>query len=268
MTDTRTAVVTGASRGIGKASAIALAAAGYEVAITARTMRAGEGAPEPSGRVAARLPGSLEETVSAIEAIGGRAHPVHLDLTDRDRIPTAAEECVAALGHVDVLLNNAVYTGPGNYGRFLEDDPANLEVRIFGNVTAQLLFTQPILSSMVARGRGGLLLSMTSAAAYAAPFALPGEGGWGIAYTVSKAGFHRIAVQVAYEYAAEGIVAFNLQPGMVATERVTMVQGPVANIARRGAAPDTIGAAVAHVATHVDAFESGSTIQLQELEIG
>lgn len=261
-----TAVVTGASRGIGKASAVALAEAGFDVAIAARTVSRADAAPEPSGATSERLPGSLEETAEAIEAAGGAAHPIRLDLTDRDGLVPAAEAAVDALGHVDVLLNNAIYTGPGNYGRFLDDPAVNIEQRIFGNLTAQMLFTQPILRSMVEREAGGTLLFMTSAAAYATPFALPGQGGWGITYTASKAGFHRLAVQIAYEYAAEGVRAFNLQPGMVATERVTLVQGPVATIARRGAEPGVIGRAVARVASQPEDYESGSTIQLQELD--
>lgn len=257
------AVVTGASRGIGKASAIALAGRGFDLVITGRTVRPADAPFEPTGRVSERLPGSLEETAQIIEAAGAAAHTVALDLSDPDRLVPAAEDALRAAGRVDVLLNNAIWTGPGNYTRFLDTDQADVDARIFGNLTAQIRFMRPIVRHMVERG-SGIVMNMASGAGYAPPFAQPGEGGWGLAYAVSKAGFQRIAVQLAYEYADDGLLAFNLQPGFVATERVKMVRGPVANVAG-GVEPEVVGAAVAHVATHADEFESGSMIQLQEV---
>ena len=215
----RTAVVTGASRGIGKASAIALAQKGFDVAITARTMSKEDQAPEPSGLSAEILPGSLEETAEII-----RSFKVQLSFLygpyERDSLVPTAEAIIGKLGHVDVLLSNAVYSGPGNYGRFLDNDLEDVADRIFGNITAQIFFLRPILASMVKQGSGTLLF-MTSAAAYEAPFAMPGKGGWGSAYTVSKGGFHRLAVQLGYEYGDDGITRC-LQPGLVATERVKL----------------------------------------------
>ncbi|MCH1512346.1 MAG: SDR family NAD(P)-dependent oxidoreductase [Acidimicrobiales bacterium] len=262
--DRRTAIVTGASRGIGKASAIALAAAGYDVAITARTRWKNDRAMEPSGTVAERLPGSLEETADIISSHGVNAYPIYMDLLEQERLIPAAEEAISKLGHVDVLVNNAVYSGPGNYSRFLDGDLEDVSNRIFGNITAQLFFMQPVLSTMVEQGSGTMLF-MSSAAAYSPPFAMPGEGGWGLAYTVSKGGFHRLAIQLAYEYGQDGITALNLQPGFVATERVKLVQGPVANIAAAGVEPSIIGAVVAHVARNAKEFSAGSMIQLQDI---
>ncbi len=259
-----TAIVTGASRGIGKASAIALAEAGFDLAITARTVRRSDVAEDPAGMGAGPLPGSLEETAEAIEAAGGAAHLIPLDLGNRDRLLPAAQEAIAALGRVDVLLNNAIYTGPGNYERFLDADLDAMVARIEGNVIAQMIFSRPIVAAMVDQG-GGTAMFMTSGAAYAPPFAMPGKGGWGFAYTVSKGGFHRMAVQLAYEYAAEGLRAFNVQPGFVATERVKLTGGPVANIAAKGVEPAVVGGAIAHIAAHPADFESGSTIQLQDV---
>ena len=260
----RTAVVTGASRGIGKASAIALAQKGFDVAITARTLTEGDFSPEPSGLFPDSLPGSLEETAYEIQSLGMKAYPFYLDLMDKDSLVPTAEDIISTVGKIDMLLSNAVYSGPGNYGRFLDGNLEDAADRVFGNITAQMFFLHPILSSMVNRG-GGLLLFMTSAAAYSLPFAMPGEGGWGTAYTVSKGGFHRLAIQLAYEYGSEGIVAFNLQPGLVATERVKLVRGPVENVASLGVDPSVIGETVAHIASFPENFSSGDNIDLQSV---
>lgn len=258
------AIVTGASRGIGKASAIALAQMGFDVAITARTMSKEDQSPEPSGLSTAMLPGSLEETAEIIRSFNVQAFPVYMDLMERDNLVPTAEAIIDSLGHVDVLLSNAVYSGPGNYGRFLDNDLDGVADRIFGNVTAQMFFLKPILASMVERGSGTLLF-MTSAAAYEAPFAMPGKGGWGSAYTVSKGGFHRLAIQLGYEYGIDGITTLNLQPGLVATERVKIVRGPVENVASLGVEPEVIGEVVAHIASNISDYISGETIQLQNV---
>ena len=260
----RTAVVTGASRGIGKASAIALAKMGFDVAITARTMSKEDQSPEPSGLSAKMLPGSLEETAEIIRSFNVQAFPTYMDLMERDDLVPTAEAVIESLGSVDVLLSNAVYSGPGNYGRFLDNDLDGVADRIFGNVTAQMVFLKPILASMVERGRGTLLF-MTSAAAYESPFAMPGKGGWGSAYTVSKGGFHRLAIQLGYEYGIDGITTLNLQPGLVATERVKIVRGPVENVASLGVEPEVIGEVVAHIASNTSDYISGETIQLQNV---
>ena len=259
-----TAIVTGASRGIGKGAAVALARQGFDVAITARTVRRGDQPADPEGLSAKPLPGSLEETAEEIEALGQRAHLVELDLLDRDRLTSAAHEALDALGSVEVLVNNAIYVGPGNHHRFLDLDIDYFEKRVFANLTAQAIFTRPILEAMVAAG-SGTILNVTSAAAYAPPFAQPGEGGWGTAYTASKGGFHRLAIQWHYEYAADGIQARNVQPGRVATERVVQSRGPLADIADMGATPDAVGDAIAHVAMNIDDYEPLKTIQLAEL---
>ena len=258
------AVVTGASRGIGKASAIALAKIGFDVAITARTVSREDHAPEPSGLSDKMLPGSLEETAEIIRSFNVQAFPVYMDLMERDDLVPTAEAIIDSLGHVDVLLSNAVYSGPGNYGRFLDNDLDGVADRIFGNVTAQMFFLKPILASMVEQ-ESGTLLFMTSAAAYEAPFAMPGKGGWGSAYTVSKGGFHRLAIQLGYEYGIDGITTLNLQPGLVATERVKIVRGPVENVASLGVEPEVIGEVVAHIASNISDYISGETIQLQNV---
>jgi NAD(P)-dependent dehydrogenase (short-subunit alcohol dehydrogenase family) len=237
------AMVTGASRGIGRAIACALATDGYDVAITARTVVEGTG---PGG-----LPGSLESTASAIEAAGRRALPVTLDLLDRSSLVPAVESVLASWGHIDVLVNNAIYVGPGNDDRFLDVDPENLERRIFANLTAQLLLSQRALLAMAERGTG-TVINITSGAGLRDPGAPTGEpGGWALGYGASKGGFHRMAGVVAVELGDRGIRCFNVEPGFTATERVVAKAG-LSWVAGRGKPPEVVGEVVAWLLRQAD----------------
>jgi NAD(P)-dependent dehydrogenase (short-subunit alcohol dehydrogenase family) len=260
----RTAIVTGATRGIGRATAVALARRGYDVAITGRTRKEGDAVALPEARQmpeVAAAGGSLESTAAAIEAHGQRAVPLVLDLLDGSSLAPVAERAVSELGHVDVLVNNAIYVGPYAENRLLDTPPHELEKRVYGNVTAQLLFLQPVLRHMVDRGMG-TVANMTTAAAYLRPRAVAGEGGWSLIYGVSKAGFHRIAEQLAIEYPQLTVV--NVQPGQVITERVAAAGEKLAFVARGGAPVDIVGEATARIVDEIGQFDSGSTIQIQD----
>ncbi len=268
MSGRRTAVVTGATRGIGRATAIALARRGYDVAFTGRTRHEGDAAHRAEADALPELKvvsGSLDSTAAAIEAAGVRAFPLVLDLLDREALPQVAEAAIGALGHVDVLLNNAIYVGPFGERRFLDTPPDELDKRVFGNLTAQLIFTQPVLRHMVGRG-GGVIAFTTSAAGYVPPTASVGRGGWALSYGVSKAGLNRIAAQLVVEHGGDGIRTFNLQPGAVATERVLAAGEKLAFVARQAAPVEAIGEAFARILDdRGGAFENGSTIEVQEL---
>jgi NAD(P)-dependent dehydrogenase (short-subunit alcohol dehydrogenase family) len=99
----RTAIVTGASRGLGRAIALALAADGAAVAVAGRTEQVWDD----------RLPGTIGETVADIESAGGRAVAVRADLTDRDDIARLVDSVRDALGPITILINNAAFTAPG-----------------------------------------------------------------------------------------------------------------------------------------------------------
>ena len=262
------AIVTGATRGIGRAAAIALARRGYDVAFTGRTQREGDAAKRPEAEALPELKsvtGSLESTAAAIEAEGVRAVPLVLDRLDRDRLAAVAEEAVAALGRVDVLLNNAIYVGPAGEKRFLDTPADELEKRVFGNVTAQLLFTQPVLRHMVERG-GGVIANMTSGAGYWRPRQAIGECGWALSYGVSKAGLHRIAEQLKVEHAADGIRTYNLQPGAVATERVLAAGEKLEFVAKFAAPVEVVGEAVARILdAPAGTFPNGGTVEVQDV---
>jgi 3-oxoacyl-[acyl-carrier protein] reductase len=264
---TKTALVTGATRGIGRATAVALARLGYDVAVTGRTRREGDAARLPEASAlpeVANAPGSLESTVAAIEVEGQRAVPIVLDLLDRDRLVPAAEEAIAGLGHVDVVLNNAIYVGPAGNGRFLDTPADELEKRIFGNITAQLILLQPILRHMLERG-AGTVAGMTSGAGYLPPPAPVGEGGWAVSYGVSKAGFHRIVEQLVVELGGSGLRFLNLQPGFVTTERVLAAGERLAFVAEHGAPVDLVGTAVARILDEAASFDDGANVQVQDV---
>lgn len=99
----RAAIVTGASRGLGRAIALALAAEGAAVAVAGRTEEVWDD----------RLPGTIGETVADIEAAGGRAVAVRADLTGRDEIARLVDSARDALGPIAILVNNAAFTAPG-----------------------------------------------------------------------------------------------------------------------------------------------------------
>lgn len=110
--DGRTAIVTGASRGLGRAIALALAAEGAAVAVTGRTEQVWD----------ERLPGTIGETVADIEAAGGRAVAIRADLTDCDDITRLVTRARDALGPLTILVNNAAFTAPGRPPKPGSDD--------------------------------------------------------------------------------------------------------------------------------------------------
>lgn len=244
-------MVTGASRGIGRACALALAEAGYDVAVTARTIT--------EGTSVEGLPGSLATTTAEIEAFGARALAVPLDLLDRESLVPAVETVLDNFGHLDLLVNNAIYVGEGNDQRFLDVPISDLEKRITGNLTAQLVITQRALRAMVERG-GGTVVNVTSAAGMFSPPGPIGEGGWALGYAVSKGGLHRAAGVLAAELGKDGIRAYNLQPGYVATERTTL-QPHLAWVAEQGNPPALIGKVLVWLVSAPDgSVRNGKTI--------
>jgi len=260
------ALVTGASRGIGKASAVALAAAGFDVALAARTLKEGtalddSGRPGTEGR---RLPGSLEATAGLVEASGRRSLQVRMDLSDLASVEAAAATVLGAWGAVDVLVNNAVHTGPGSMETFGELTLDMVRQKLEANVVAQLALIKQVLPSMLDRG-SGVIVNVTSAVAVSDPPAPAGRGGWGLGYAMSKAAFHRVAGVLAVELAGTGVYAYNLEPGYVVTERMAMDQAELGFEGRyHGAPPSVPAAVVAWLATSPDAPAlNGTTVQAQ-----
>lgn len=256
----KVAFVTGASRGIGKASALALADVGYDVVVTARTVEEGKAA---DGRP---IPGSITTTAAEIEARGREALAIPLDLLDRDSMAAAVEQCLATWGHIDVLLNNAIYTGDATMQHFLELELSEVERLFDGNVFSQIFITQRVLPSMLARG-SGVVINMVSAAGQSDPPAPAGKGGWGAAYGASKAAFERFAGVLAVEHANSGVHFFNVEPGFVMTEAMA-VNDPDGELSKyqKGAPMAVPASVIAWLASEHDAGEwNGKTVSAQRL---
>ena len=249
-------MVTGASRGIGRAIALALAGEGHDVAITARTVEEGTG---PDG-----LPGSLQTTAAEIEALGRRALAVPLDLLDRSALVPAVERVLDEMGRIDVLVNNAIFVSGDNERRFLDTDPDIVEKRLFANLTAQLLLSQRALRAMADAG-GGVVLNITSGAGMHPPPAPVGDGGWALTYACAKGGFHMMAAVVAVELGDRGVRCWNVQPGFVATERA-LSRDDLEWVAERGKPPSVVGEVVAWLLRRPEgAVPNGSTVEVDEV---
>jgi NAD(P)-dependent dehydrogenase (short-subunit alcohol dehydrogenase family) len=245
--NTPVAFVTGASRGIGRASALALADAGFDVVITARTEREGDGRTESNSvrndDPIVPIVGSLERTAAEIEARGRRALSIKMDLLDADAIVAAPARALREWGRIDVLFNNAVYAGGATMDRIMDLTPERMLTLMTGNYAHQLLLIQQVLPHMLERG-GGRIINMVSGSARQDPIAPAGAGGWGIAYSASKAAFGRVAGGIEAEFAQFGVRAFNVDPGNVITEKRRALRPVDAFEGTYGAEPPEATAAV------------------------
>jgi NAD(P)-dependent dehydrogenase (short-subunit alcohol dehydrogenase family) len=263
-----TAVVTGASRGIGKAIAIHLARAGFDVALTARTLQEGEQREHSSTLQrsdTSPLPGSLEMTAQAVAQAGAKSLVVAADLTDRPSVNAAADRILTEWGPVDVLVNNGRYIGPGHMDRFLDTPLELLSLQLEANVMAPLALTKKFLPGMLERG-SGTVVNITSGAGYHDPPAAAGDGGWGLGYGISKGALHRVAGILGLELGDRGIRVYNVQPGFIATERMAQDMAAFGFDASGGAPPDVVGAVVAWLVTDPAAAEpNGRNLEAQDV---
>ena len=258
--DRPVAFVTGASRGIGKACAVQLARAGFDVAVLARTIVEGE-AREHSSTIARSdttpLPGSLTTTADLIRAEGRDALVLFGDLLDRASLGAAATTVLERWGRVDVLVNNARYIGPGHMDRLLDTPLELLDRHLDANVMAPLVLSRLLLPQMIDRG-AGLIANITSGVAWMDPGAPAGAGGWGLGYAISKGALHRVAGVLNAELQGTGVVCVNVDPGYVATERIAQDMAGFGFAASDAAPPDAVGTAVAWLASGERAKEWGN----------
>jgi len=260
----KVAMVTGATRGIGKACALSLARQGFDVVVTGRTVKEGQGSasmPFMDDQRQVAVPGSLETTVREIEALGREALAVKMDVLDRASIDDVFAETMQRWGRIDVLVNNALYQGPGLMFPFAEFTIEQLEKSVLGNLVNQAYIARKVLPIMIAQG-GGTVISLSSGAAIMPPPVPVGQGGWGFVYGGPKSGFHRIAEFMHVEHAKDGIAAFNVEPGFTVTESTLAMFGQ--NAAEEGLGdatrPETTGDVVAWIATQPEAKELAGTL--------
>jgi len=194
----KVAVVTGASRGLGKAMAIELAKAGAKVAVAARTVEPGE----------SRLPGTILETVKTIEELGGRALAVRCDISKEDDVDALIQEVNQKLGPVDILINNA---GIGMPKSFLQLTVKNWDLLMGVNLRGTFLGTKAVLPQMVER-RTGHIINLSSILAVNIKFSIP--------YGASKAAIERFTLGLAKEMKKHNVAVNALRPGFTATEAV------------------------------------------------
>lgn len=261
------AMVTGASRGIGRGISIALAKSGYDLVITGRTVLEGTAVNPATGRM---LSGSLATTAAQASGHGAAVAIIEADILNLDDVEPSFKRCLTACNdHIDLLINNAVYVGPGNDIRFADTNPDDIVRRSNGNLVAPLLLTHAFLQHALSNPRHpetgwrATILNVTSDAGQRTPERTADDGGWSLMYAATKAGFHRMADMLALEYGNDGIRSLNINPGLVATERVLDSGANLEWIARNGVAPEVIGDAVARLAADPQ-VENGAYVHAQK----
>lgn len=216
-------LISGASRGIGRASALAFAKAGYRVAVTARKL---DNTAGPRHRITSTgyAQGSLQETVKMIEKQGGEAFAVPMDLLSRDSVKCALEAVLAQFGNVDVVINNAIYQGPDLNAPLLDLTPQTLENVARAYISAPVQIAQTLIPLMLRQG-SGCIINITSGAGEKDPPIPASMGGWGYAYGAGKAAVSRLSGIISREHGREGIRAFTVNPGVVNTETLRQTIG-------------------------------------------
>ena len=249
------ALVTGGSRGIGKAIAIALAEQGFDVAVAARTMRASDPTPEHTQTVHKKdvrpLPGSVEETAALIEQAGQKALALRMDLTDLASVESGVRTLIDEWGGVDVVVNNGRHIGPGIMDTILDTPIEQYPLFLTAHGLAPIRITQLLLPLMVERG-GGTFVTISSGAGYNF---YPQSPRPGLGYRIGKAAGHTLVGSILAESAERGIRAFNVDPGFVLTERNSLDADEFGFDPSWAGPPAAVGAAVAWLVTSSDADE-------------
>jgi 3-oxoacyl-[acyl-carrier protein] reductase len=187
----RIALVTGASRGIGKSIALALAEAGAAVAVNYRERRE-----------------EAENVAGTIRNDGGRAVAFGADVSRHDAVNTMLDEVAERLGPVDVLINNAGIAVPRGIDDITETD---FDRTIAANLKSAFLCTQGVLPSMRER-RWGRIVNISSIGARI------GAGSVSVAYGAAKAGLEGLTRAYALRLASEGVTVNAVAPGLVDTD--------------------------------------------------
>jgi NAD(P)-dependent dehydrogenase (short-subunit alcohol dehydrogenase family) len=239
--DTKVAIVVGAANGIGRATALAFAAAGAAVAC-ADVEEAG-----------------AKATAAELEAGGARALPVRLDVADATSCRAAVDATVQRFGGLDVLLYGAADSD--RTATVLELDEAEWDRVIQVNLTGAFLMVKAALPSMIARGGGSVILIASQLGRVASP----GRP----AYCATKGALIQLAKVLAADHAAQGIRANTISPGAVETRRMLRrwkdmdearrMMGPKHLLGRLGR-PEEIARAAVYLASDASSFVTGSDL--------
>ena len=253
--DGKTAVVTGASRGIGQYIAELFAQEGARVVCAARTMSEG-------GHI---LEGSLERTVSRITEAGGSAHAVAADISVESECEKLIAEAREVFGPIDLLVNNAAL----NYYLPTKTYPTNRWVRSFAiNVHAPFILAKAVLPDMVG-GRGGAIVNISSGAAIG-----PGRGPYedqqvrgGVMYGASKAALERFTQGLAQEMSSHGNISVSaLSPSQVVPTPGTVHHNLVSGMDDpRGKPPSMMAQATLLLASEPVAKTNGRVTYSQQI---
>jgi citronellol/citronellal dehydrogenase len=210
----KVAFITGASRGIGRDVAVALAGAGADIVVAART----EVQTDP------RLPGTIHSVAREVEARGGRALAVKLDVSKDEEITAGVEQALDAFGRIDILINNAAILVPGGTR---DIQPRHIDLIYRVNLRAPIMLIRAVIGPKakdgpMAKNGGGHIINVSSRAAV-----FPGAGPYsdevaararGAFYALSKAGLERYSQGLAMELQPDGIAVNVLSPiGRIAT---------------------------------------------------
>lgn len=212
--DGRVVAITGASRGLGRALALAVAADGASIAICARDSAA------------------LERVAAAAREHGGVVVAVSADIADPRDIERFAATTLDRIGVPDVLVNNASALGPVPLPHVLDASPDGLRELLEVNLVGPLRLTQALAGGMILRG-SGLILNLTSDAA------VSGYPGWGL-YSASKAALEALTRSLAAELEGSGVRALSVDPGDMDTDmhRAAIPDADPSELLR----PDTVAA--------------------------
>lgn len=242
----KVALVTGASSGLGRQAAIALAGAGAKVAVTARRLD--------------RL-----ETLSAeIVASGGQAGPFALDVRDPASVEQVARDAAAVLGPIDVLVNNAGISVAKRPEDFTLDDYDFVHET---NVKGPFLLAQAVGREMIKRGLGGKIINISSMMALRVTAKLT-------LYGMSKAAIAQMTKQMALEWARHDIQVNAICPGYIETEMNTKHwlteagKGMVARMPRRRIGkPDVMDGLLLLLASGKSDYMTGALIPIDDGQI-
>ena len=192
------AIVTGASRGLGKAMAIELAREGASVAVAARTVEADKGP----------LPGTIHETVNEIKKLGGKAIAVRCDVSKEEDVVLMVDQVEREYGAVDIMVNNAGVTTPES---FLKLTTKKWDLVMNVNLRGTFLCTKAVLPQMVEK-RSGSVINLSSILAKTVKFSIP--------YGATKAAIERYTLGLAKEMKKYNIAVNALCPDFTVTEAV------------------------------------------------